>query len=187
MQAGIDFLHFRGDISSEDLKLIRDGYSDDLQIILLDEQGNETTDTILLQEQFGGVTVNLQAFGSIDESLGIDYIAPNQIERLVFGDGTSIDFEETSQRVLQNAKTDGDDAIIGFINANTLDGGAGNDYLSGLQHSDTYIFGRGYGQDVVEDEDYSLKLFGDTPDTLRFTDDLRWTDFDFCAMAPQTR
>ncbi len=179
VQAGLDFLHFRGDISSEDLKLTRDGDSEDLLISLLDEDGNVTADTITIEKQFGGIALNFQAFSAIDPNLGIDYIAPGMIERFIFGDGTSIDFEETVERVLENAKTDSDDAIYGFINGNTLDGGAGDDFLTGKQGSDTYIFGRAYGQDVIEDLDYSSKLFGDTPDKLRFVDDLRWTDFDF--------
>ena len=179
VQGGIDFLHFRGDISSSDLKLTRDGPSDDLLITLLDENGNETSDTIKIEQQFGGVALNFQAFEAVDPGLAVDYIAPGLIERFIFADGTSIDFEEIVDRVLDNAKTDGDDAIYGLLNGNTLDGGAGDDYLTGQSGSDIYIYGRDYGQDVVEDLDYSMKLFGDTPDTVRFIDDLRWTDFDF--------
>ena len=32
---------------------------------------------------------------------------------------------------------------------------------------------------MIEDQDYAMKVFGETPDTVRFVDDLRWTDFDF--------
>ncbi len=52
---------------------------------------------------------------------------------------------------MKTAKTAGDDAIFGMLNSNTLDGGAGDDFLSGRQGDDTYVFGRGYGRDVILD------------------------------------
>ena len=48
VKAGVDFLQFRGDISSEDIKLVRDGNSTDLKIFILDEQGDATGDSILI-------------------------------------------------------------------------------------------------------------------------------------------
>ncbi len=47
----------------------------------------------------------------------------------------------------------GDDKLYGGSGDDVLDGGEGNDYLSGGAGSDTYIFGRGYGQDVIDDSD----------------------------------
>ncbi|HVI88508.1 MAG TPA: calcium-binding protein, partial [Dongiaceae bacterium] len=47
--------------------------------------------------------------------------------------------------------TSGNDSLYGDNNANTLDGGVGNDYLDGRGGNDTYIFGRGYGQDSISD------------------------------------
>ena len=135
---------------------------------------------ILIKREFGGVSINLQAFSQVlGSGDGLSYVAPNQIERFIFDDGTSLDFTQIVERVLTDARTTGDDAIYGLLNDNTLDGGAGNDYLSGGAGADTYVFGRGYGRDVIEDNDASSKLFGDTPDTLSFKDDLRWTDFDY--------
>jgi Ca2+-binding RTX toxin-like protein len=43
----------------------------------------------------------------------------------------------------------------------TLDGGAGNDYLAGNQGSDTYLFGRGDGQDTIYN---SHSIFGNRID-----------------------
>src|SRR5690606_27152640 len=101
-------------------------------------------------------------------------------ERFIFEDGTSLDFNQVMQQVLENARTAGDDAIYGFINDNTLDGGAGDDYLTGREGSDTYVFGRDYGHDVIVDEDISLSLFAPpADDRLKFIDDVRWTDLDF--------
>ena len=44
----------------------------------------------------------------------------------------------------------GDDGLFGENGNDTLIGGAGNDYLDGGDGSDTYVFGRGFGQDTVD-------------------------------------
>ncbi|WP_112076531.1 calcium-binding protein [Herbaspirillum rubrisubalbicans] len=44
--------------------------------------------------------------------------------------------------------------ILGNWAENILDGGAGDDYLSGGGGGDTYLFGRGYGVDVVDIDDW---------------------------------
>src|SRR6056297_2682870 len=179
VQGGLDMIFFGEGISEDRVRLQREGNSDDLQIFVLDEEGNETGDSLYVEDQFGGVRLNLGILEQFDPSLEIDYVAPFLIERFIFDDGGFLDFEQIIERVLKNAKTDGDDAIYGMLNDNTLDGGAGDDFLTGLEGGDTYVFGRGYGEDVVLDDDYSMKLFGSPDDTLRFVDDLRWTDFTY--------
>ncbi|WP_301183854.1 calcium-binding protein [Sphingobium xenophagum] len=181
IKAGIDFLKFTGDISASDLRLTRSGTDTTLHITLLDKQGNPTSDTIEIEDYFGGLSLGLglfsEVFGSSD---GLDYVSPNQVERFIFDDGTSLEFTQVAERVLANAKTAGDDAIYGFLNDNTLDGGAGDDYLQGGRGDDTYIFGRNYGHDVIEDNGPKYGLF-DPPskDVLKFVDDIRWTDLDY--------
>ena len=181
IKAGLDFLMLKGGASLDGVKLVRDGASSDLKIVLLDDNGAETSDSILIKGEFYGISTNLQAFGQVlGANDGLSYVGPNEIERIAFDDGTSLDFNQITERVLQNAKTDGNDAIYGFVNDNTLDGGAGSDYLSGAEGADTYLFDRGYGHDVIEDNDTSSKFFGDTAiDKLVFSDALAWTDFDY--------
>src|ERR1044072_1923059 len=180
IKAGNDILRFLGDITASDLKLYRDGVSDNLRIVLLDQQGNETTDTIEIVGQCGGVRLGLGLFGDLlGSSDGLDYVAPNLIERFIFEDGTSFEFPQIVEQVLKNAKTAGDDAIYGLINNNMLDGGAGDDFLQGREGDDTYIYGRGYGKDVIIDN--AIPGLFDPPqqDTLKFVDGLTWSDFDF--------
>jgi Ca2+-binding RTX toxin-like protein len=183
INAGIDFLNFAGNIAPKHLKLTRDGNSADLRIVLLDDQGRETQDTIIIRGQFGGYTLNMGGFDELfKKQFGVGlsgYLNNAAIERFIFGDGSSMDEAQIVEQVLRNARTDGDDAIYGMPNVNTLDGGRGRDYLSGGQGSDTYIFGRGYGHDQIEDNDSSFKALGGSPDTLRFADGLIWSDFDF--------
>jgi len=70
------------------------------------------------------------------------------IEQLRFADGTVWDRTELAARAL--AATHGDDAIVGGWQDDTLDGGTGNDRFQNLGGYDTYHFGVGDGQDVVE-------------------------------------
>ena len=65
VKAGIDFIQFRGDITADDLYMTRAGRSDDLFIQLKDIQGNLTTDSILVVDQFGGMRLNFAAFGAV--------------------------------------------------------------------------------------------------------------------------
>ncbi|MEC3863369.1 calcium-binding protein [Mesobacterium sp. TK19101] len=179
VEAGMDFLMFRGDITGDDLYLTRDGASKNLVIHVL-QDGQMTDQSVELVGQFAGMRLNLGYFEeAVGTATGLDYIAPNMIERITFESAPALEFEDIVDRVIANAKTDGDDAIYGVLNDNTLDGGAGDDFLTGVQGFDTYIYGRGYGRDVVLDNDLSAALFGSKDDKITFIDDLRWTDIEF--------
>ncbi|MEM7210441.1 MAG: calcium-binding protein [Pseudomonadota bacterium] len=185
VQAGMDFLMFRGDITQDTIRLTRDGASENLLITILDQDGVETGDSVELVGQFGGVRLNLGFFSElIGSDDGLDYVAPNLIEKIIFEKGTTLDYTDIVRQVLENAKTDGEDAIYGLLNDNTLDGGAGDDFLTGESGFDTYIYGRDYGKDVVWDLDFASSLFGPKDDLIKFTDDLRWTDFDYLRDGP---
>lgn len=71
------------------------------------------------------------------------------IEQVRFADGTVWDRAELATRAL--AATDGNDAIVGGYEADTLEGGAGDDRFQDLGGYDTYHFGVGDGHDVAED------------------------------------
>ena len=162
-----DVLQFLGEgITPENIAYHRAGESDDLVMTVLDDDGNETGDRIQIDNQFDWFNVPF---------LGL--IHGNRLERIAFEDGSFLTEADVMARVLEDAKTDGEDIIYGFNNADTLDGGAGNDVLTGRAQSDTYIYGRAYGRDVIEDghDDF----FGSGFDVLRFKDDLRWSDIEF--------
>lgn len=71
----------------------------------------------------------------------------------------------------------GDDQIYGQGGNDTLDGGAGNDYLQGGGGSDIYLFGRGYGQDVIDNTN-SFHDYYDVgvQNTVRLTADILPSD-----------
>lgn len=66
------------------------------------------------------------------------------------------------------------DTISGGSDSDILNGGAGNDTLSGDAGSDTYIFGKGYGQDVINNSDSDL--LGINQDRILFSADIVPTD-----------
>ncbi len=126
------------------------------------------------------LTVNLGwKDGKITDGLGNNFF---------FSDGTAWDIDEALRQSMAMA-TEGDDVIVGsplpdsisglagddILTGNSgddiLDGGPGNDTLRGgdfpANGNDTYLFGRGYGQDIVSDKDTTLNT-----DRLKFKDDI---------------
>ncbi|CAH1208159.1 hypothetical protein PAECIP111893_02849 [Paenibacillus plantiphilus] len=61
---------------------------------------------------------------------------------------------------------DGDDLLNGGLGDDILDGGADNDTLEGSSGNDTYLFSKGYGQDIIYEYDSTA---GNT-DTLQLVD-----------------
>src|SRR3989442_1661332 len=66
----------------------------------------------------------------------------------------------------------GNDTLFGGDGNDTLDGGPGNDFLEGGAGNDTYLFDRGYGQDILFDLNYS----GSDMNTIRLGADVAPTD-----------
>ncbi len=67
----------------------------------------------------------------------------------------------------------GDDILYGDYGNDVLDGGAGNDYLLDGYGKDIYVFGKGYGHDVVHPTSYAgepgvVRLKGLTADDVEF-------------------
>jgi len=165
-----DILQFKDDIRAEHLFLERLGDSADLTIYLLDDEGNRTGDQVNVVGQFG--QLSLPFFGTF---------YPNRIERLTFLDGSFLDENDIRVQVLENARTDGDDVIFGFGTDDVIDGGFGDDVLFGYNGDDTFVYGRDYGYDVVQERSTAFPVFGYPPadvDYIRFTDGLTAADFE---------
>jgi Ca2+-binding RTX toxin-like protein len=67
------------------------------------------------------------------------------------GDGADRLYGEAGSDTLLGVA--GDDYLNGGAGADILDGGAGSDSLDGGPGADTYLFGRGVGQDTIQDVD----------------------------------
>jgi Ca2+-binding RTX toxin-like protein len=114
--------------------------------------------------------------------------AANRIERIEFADGSVLQGQALAEIAFLGTEGNdtvagsdgrdtlqalgGDDIVAGGLGDDVLDGGAGNDILYGGfsgtfewagAGNDTYVFGRGYGRDVIYDYDTSA---GNT-DTVR--------------------
>ena len=134
-------------------------------------KGTEEADTII---GFSGAD-SMEGFGSDDTLYG-----RGGDDTITSGDGADALFGEDGNDVLSAG--DGADRLQGGKGDDTLDGGSGNDMLFGgvevnswyyayhddANGNDTYVFGRGYGQDTIVDHDY-------TPgnvDAIRLADDI---------------
>ena len=153
--AGPDYLSFTDGITISDLHFSRNGGSDDLLITIDGQEGSVT-----LVDQWAATYTGV--FGTF----WLD-----QIEGFLFDDGSDLGWQDVAMMLLEQARTDGADTIYGFSLEDRLDGGAGDDFMSGGNENDTYVFGSGYGHDTIH-EQWSNILSGGidvvefTPETL---------------------
>jgi Ca2+-binding RTX toxin-like protein len=147
-----DRLNFGAGIVLADLTFARSG--NDLTITIAD-----TGDTVTMEGQFnrGG------------------FYRWNDVETFYFADGSSITNADVQQILLTG--TPGNDTMVGYSTGDRLDGGAGDDLLQGGDGSDTYVFGPGYGHDVIQ-ESVDNVLLGDD-DTLEFSPGMTLADLGF--------
>ncbi|MDM5176767.1 putative Ig domain-containing protein [Massilia sp. DJPM01] len=60
----------------------------------------------------------------------------------------------------------GNDTLLGSFGNDRLDGGTGNDVLKGGGGADTYVFGKGYGNDIIDNQDLPSQAGIDTIEFL---------------------
>lgn len=127
---------------------------------------------------------------------GFDGSTPNAVQHYEFADGSSWNLQDVLERV---QASDGSEYLVGNGNANhlvglggydelygnggndTLDGGAGDDWLRGGLGDDTFVFGRGYGTDVITSTVASLDNTPGKKDVIRFADDISPDDIEVSA------
>ena len=140
----IDTLALGAGILPEDLIFTRpDADGEDLVITFNNRPGS-----ITIEGQFRTIFHQVPVIGNgVGNYFGVENAA---IDIIRFADGRSwslADIYAFSVRA-----TAGDDVIDGFFRpSETLDGGAGNDLLSGRNGDDTYVFARGHGHDIVKE------------------------------------
>lgn len=154
---GNDYLIFGDGLTFNDLRFERDGNSDDLRVVI---EGTGDAVTVIGQfDAFHTGPFDIQWF--------------DRIESFII-DGTLFNYNDIMDILLETYSTDGDDHIYGFYREDVLRGGAGNDYLSGGDASDLYLFNIDDGQDIIEDNQ-NIILTAST-DTLRFGPGIDPTD-----------
>ncbi|MBF8672683.1 calcium-binding protein, partial [Pseudomonas putida] len=121
-----------------------------------DSMAGGTGDDLYLVAQAGDSVSEAAGEGNDTVSAAIAYTLGANLENL----------ELTGATNLAGTGNALDNRLTGNSGGNTLNGGAGNDWLAGRQGNDTYLYGLGYGNDVI---DNSGGLAADL-DSLRLTD-----------------
>ena len=93
--------------------------------------GNNTGDTLIVSAFF-------------DYNSNRDY-------NFIFDDGTILGQYDIVAKTAPIVGTESDDYLFGTNEADTIDGIEGNDNLCGGNGEDTYIFGKGYAQDTINE------------------------------------
>ena len=113
-------------------------------------------DVLTIEAHFTGFKPNLVGGANLNPDRGVSEI--------VFVDGTVWNRAEIAEAVAR--PENGDQVITGTDDLDVLDGGAGNDTLSGGDEGDVYVFDAGYGQDRIDDQ--AEFVLQDAPDFVRF-------------------
>src|SRR6266480_2567280 len=105
-------------------------------------QGGAGDDTYVV-DNAGDVVIENAGEGIDLVQSSVSYTLSAEVENITLTGAAAID---ATGNALNNVLT-------GNAAANTLDGAAGNDTLAGGFAADTYLFGRGSGQDVIQESD----------------------------------
>jgi Ca2+-binding RTX toxin-like protein len=160
-----DEVVFGPGVTAESLRVLRPGY------IPWDPQNSEFLQ--LLTPDGTGAIVQVAKAG-ISSGRGVEYVSFSDGARLTVAQ--LLDRLGDSQIVMGST---GDDTLVLGAGNDVIDGGQANDVLVGAAGSDTYRFGRGSGQDVIDQtgaaaSDVDVLRFAD--DVLRFADDVLPSD-----------
>lgn len=166
-----DTIIFRSNVRPEDVKVHRRG-SWDLEFRIKD-----TNDILLVKDYFrlnsgkhGVGAIEKIKFTStnavwryadiVNKARYVDESSPTDSKLFTgFDQDNIITAGNADERLIGSNNNDilygmaGDDVLESGNGNDILDGGTGNDSLMGGLDDDTYIFGKGYGHDVIDDKD----------------------------------
>ena len=145
-----DRVLFKDGITADDILLSRDGNDMILSI-------RDTDDSLRIVNQYGDSYYWIEKFEFADGTvITADDYFKQSLE--INGSGVIKDFDNGyGTRNTTLIGSDEDDEIYGYSGNDTLDGGTGNDMLYGGSGDDTYIFGRGYGHDTIDEQNKNSK------------------------------
>ncbi|MGB5777844.1 MAG: calcium-binding protein, partial [Allopontixanthobacter sediminis] len=140
-----DMVIFGDDIAPEDLVFSRSATdASDLVITI-----GDGSDSITIDNQFAYT------------SLGYNHVwSPNsRVETFVFRHyGDVYTHEDVQQQLIASETTDGNDVTRGFGDDDFFAPSLGDDKLIGLDGNDSYFFGRGYGNDTIDEQAYYIDV-----------------------------
>jgi Ca2+-binding RTX toxin-like protein len=146
---------------------------------------NETTDKLTIMNWYWDYAANVvEQIQFADDTVLTWLEIEGKISSMIYGTSSSdIIYGDSSRNVIYGYEGNdtisggdendylyggsGNDYLYGETGNDIMDGGAGSDYLQGTTGSDKYIFGLGYGADIVYDYDTNLS----NVDTVIFNSD----------------
>ena len=140
-----DKVIFGSGISFDDIVLSRDG--NDMIFTI-----NGTEDSLRIVNQYCDSYYRVESFEFKDDTImsAGDMFATSLA---IYGSGEIKDFDSGyGTRNTTLIGSDKNDTIYGYSGDDVLDGGAGNDTLYGGYGNDTYMFGIGYGNDTINEQ-----------------------------------
>ena len=152
----MDAVRFASDVAPVDVTVTRDYANLYLSI-------SGTTDRLTLENWFGSDWFKVE---QVEFANGTVWNDAWIMSLLLATEGNDLISGTAGDDVLSGLG--GNDQINGNAGNDLLDGGSGNDTLAGEAGSDTYLFGRGSGQDAINN--YGAQA-GDI-DTVRFAIDI---------------
>jgi len=154
--SGIDFMAG----GAGDDTYLADGFWD--RVVENANGGGDTVIASIISYTLGDNLENLTLSGA-SAIIGIGNSAANQITGSA---ASNIIWGRAGDDMLSG--NGGADTLIGDIGDDALDGGMGKDLLIGGAGNDVYFFGRGYGKDVVVENDSTAGVL----DTVKFLSDI---------------
>ncbi len=133
----------------------------------------DTGDSLRIVKQYADSYYRIETFEFADGTVVTANDYYNQ-SLTVSGSGVIEDFDSgygTRDTTLIGSDTN--DTIYGYSGNDILDGGAGDDILYGGYDNDTYIFGRGYGHDTINEQNKNS-----LNDKVRFKDGITADDIE---------
>lgn len=140
------------------------------------------------------MTVKARKVATVKQFFFSEY---GQFDKVTLEDETIMTSEEISRRVPVTEGTSdedtlqggdiiddvlfgegGNDKLYGLKGNDTLNGGAGDDYLEGGYGDDTYIWGKGSGNDTINNviQNWAKRAVDSGKDTLKFTAEVSCSD-----------
>jgi Ca2+-binding RTX toxin-like protein len=137
-----------------------------------------TGDTLTIKDQFDGYLPGTFGMADTTDERGVDLIQ--------FADGVAWTEEDIAWKV--SRRSDASETVLGTPDKDVLDGGAGDDTLIGGNDFDIYVFGRGYGHDIVAERvstegSAAFAVAGLDQDAIEFAEGIGEDDLVFTRVA----
>jgi Ca2+-binding RTX toxin-like protein len=167
--SGVDAIIFGANINKESLRFY--SYENDTNLYIgIYEEGKEFEEfknTITIQNWYKQEnTIENILFVQSEEILSLRelVVSGNEGVARAYEEGGALMGTDGDDYLIGGSGQDeiyglgGDDTVLGEDGDDMLDGGKGNDFLNAGKGDDLYIFGYGYGEDIIYDYAYDVQI-----------------------------